>query len=170
MRIIGIDPGSRATGYGVIDLEGTRLRWVASGVIRSGDGSLASRLARIHRTLLGVISENQPSTAALEAVFSHRNPRSAILLGHARGVALGVCGLAGLEATEYAPSQVKSAVVGYGGAAKVQVQAMVQRLLGLPSCPGVDEADALAVAICHGHGHSARGRVRSSQARRGTRR
>lgn len=151
MRILGIDPGSRATGYGVVDLSNSTLQRVAGGVIRCGTGSLASRLARIDRELSAMLVEIQPVAAALESVFSARNPRSALQLGQARGVALAACGRAGLEAAEYAPSQVKLAVVGHGAADKAQVQRMVQRLLGLATPPPADEADALAVAICHAH-------------------
>ncbi|MFQ5513375.1 MAG: crossover junction endodeoxyribonuclease RuvC [Myxococcota bacterium] len=152
MRILGIDPGSRATGYGVVEREGASLRRVGGGVIRSEGGvTLAARLARIHAELRRVIGEHRPDAAALEAVFSARNPRSALLLGQARGAALAACGGAGLTAAEYSPSQVKQAVVGYGAADKRQVQLMVQRLLALGApCPS-DESDALAVAICHAH-------------------
>ncbi len=151
MRVLGIDPGSRITGYGVIERNGSTLRWLASGVIRTGDGELADRLARIHRELDLIVTKWGPETAALEAVFSHRNVRSALLLAQARGVALGVCGLLALPTTEYAPTAVKNAVVGYGGAAKSQVQMMVQRILSLKKQPSKDEADALAVAVCHAH-------------------
>jgi crossover junction endodeoxyribonuclease RuvC len=149
VRILGIDPGSIATGFGVVDQDGSRLRHVASGVIRPGAGELAERLARIHEGLETLVQLHAPDNAALEAVFVSRNPRSALQLGHARGVALVVCGRAGLATAEYAPSTVKGAVAGYGRADKPQVQAMVQRLLGLASAPARDAADALAVAICH---------------------
>ncbi len=151
MRILGIDPGTRATGFGVIELQGSTLRRLAGGVIRPRGSDLAARLRQVQSALADVIAEVKPEGAALEAVFTARNPRSAILLGHARGVALVACADAGLAPAEYAPGRVKQAVVGYGGASKSQVQQMVQRLLGLAAPPPTDEADALAVAICHGH-------------------
>ncbi len=136
-------------GWGVVDMDGSRLRRIRSGVIVAGGGNLAERLGRIHSEVVRIIAESRPDSAALEAVFSHRNPRSAILLGHARGAALAACGNAGLAAAEYAPTRVKLAVSGYGRADKTQVKLMVQRLLGLDAPPGSDEADALAVSICH---------------------
>ena len=151
MRILGIDPGSRATGFGVVEFEGSLLRHVASGVIRPPEGALAARLAHIFAELERVIAATRPDGSALEAVFASHNARSALVLGHARGAALLACGRAGLDVGEYAPAQVKTAVAGYGAAAKTQVQRMVQKLLGLPESPASDAADALAVAICHGH-------------------
>ncbi len=167
MRILGVDPGARATGYGVVELEGSRLRRLAGGVIRPGEGSLGQRLAGIHSRLAAVIEEFRPDCTAVEGVFVARNARSALTLGHARGVALAVLAASGLETGEYSPAQVKLAVVGHGSAAKPQVQRMVQRLLGLVEPPSADEADALAVAICHGHsqaGRAGRGRVRALRA------
>jgi crossover junction endodeoxyribonuclease RuvC len=149
VRILGIDPGSHVTGWGVIEADGPRLRRVDSGVIRASGDALGVRLAAIHRDLEALIARLAPQAAALEAVFTHRNPRSALLLGHARGAALVACSLAGLAAAEYPPARVKAAVSGYGRADKLQVQQMVQRLLGLDARPRSDEADALAVAICH---------------------
>jgi crossover junction endodeoxyribonuclease RuvC len=160
LRILGIDPGSVATGWGVVDCEGSRLRHVASGVLRPPDPEPARRLARIHLELAGLVQRYAPEAAALEAVFVARNPRAALKLGQARGVALAVCGGAGLEPTEYAPAHVKGAVAGYGAAGKAQVQAMVRRLLGLARVPASDAADALAVAICH----SARARTATRRA------
>jgi crossover junction endodeoxyribonuclease RuvC len=149
VRILGIDPGSRATGYGVVEVEGSRLTRVDGGVIRPGAQLVSKRLACIVATLEDVIRRTVPESSALESVFTARNPRSALLLGQARGAALVACGLAGLPTAEYAPAQVKRAVVGYGAAGKEQVQRMVQRLLALASPPAADEADALAVALCH---------------------
>ena len=161
MRILGVDPGTRATGYGVVDLEGSRLRRVAGGVIRPGAGSLGQRLAGIQARLAALIEEFGPDSTAVEGVFSARNARSALTLGHARGVALAALAASGLETGEYSPSQVKLAVTGHGAAGKPQVQQMVQRLLGLRDPPPADEADALAVAICHGHSQvGRRGRER----------
>jgi crossover junction endodeoxyribonuclease RuvC len=150
VRILGIDPGSVATGWGIVECEGSRLRHVASGVLRPPGPDPARRLARIQLELADLVRRHAPQTAALEAVFVARNPRSALKLGQARGVALAVCGEAGLETSEYAPARVKGAVAGYGAADKAQVQAMVCRLLGLERAPARDAADALAIAICHG--------------------
>ena len=138
-------------GYGVVDLNGSRITYVAGGVIRPREPALSGRLSRILAELTRVIDDTRPDEVALEAVFVSRNPRSALLLGHARGVALAACGAAGIPTAEYAPAAVKAAVVGYGRASKQQVQQMVQRLLGLEKVPATDEADALAVGICHGH-------------------
>ena len=149
MRILGIDPGSHRTGWGVVERDGSTLRRVAADVIAARGESLALRLASIQEALGRVIEEYRPEAAALESVFMHRNPRSALLLGHARGAALCACGRAGLPTSEYAPARVKVAVSGYGRAGKPQVQSMVARLLGLDAQPRSDEADALAVAICH---------------------
>ena len=150
MRILGIDPGSIATGFGIVDLDGSCMRLVRSGVLRPPSGELAARLAWIQQRLTGLVGDLEPHAAALESVFVSRNPRSALQLGQARGVALAVCGSAGLPTAEYSPSRVKGAVAGSGRAATPQVQAMVQRLLGLQRAPARDAADALAVAICHG--------------------
>jgi crossover junction endodeoxyribonuclease RuvC len=150
VRILGIDPGSIATGWGIVESEGSALRHVASGVLRPPGSEAARRLARIQLELSELVREFAPQTAALEAVFVARNPRAALKLGQARGVALAVCGGAGLEPAEYAPARVKGAVAGYGAADKAQVQAMVCRLLGLARAPARDAADALAIAICHG--------------------
>jgi len=150
VRILGVDPGSRATGYGVVEVDGSVLHRVGGGVIRVS-GEPAQRLARIHELLAQAIRELEPDVAAFESVFTARNPRSALLLGQARGAALACCGLLGLVASEYAPTEVKASAAGYGAAGKGQVQAMVQRWLSLEKAPPSDEADALAVAICHHH-------------------
>ncbi|MFQ5697800.1 MAG: crossover junction endodeoxyribonuclease RuvC [Myxococcota bacterium] len=171
MRVLGIDPGSRATGYGVVAQEGPRLERVAGGVIRVGEGELTRRLAAIAAALEAVLLETRPDCVALEAVFSARNPRSALLLGQARGAALVACGRVGLAGAEYSPAEVKRAVTGHGGADKAQVQRMVRRLLGLAEAPASDEADALAVAICHAHVHaSPLVPARPPRSRSGTRR
>lgn len=150
MRILGIDPGSNATGYGVVSVEGGALRRLGGGTIRTRGDTLAERLGHLQRELESAIGALAPEVAALESVFSAKNARSALVLGHARGVALAACALAGLPTGEYTPSQVKVAVTGYGRAEKIQVMRMVQRLLGLVAPPPSDEADALAVAVCHG--------------------
>jgi crossover junction endodeoxyribonuclease RuvC len=151
LRILGIDPGSRATGWGVVELSGSRLRRIDGGVIRPGEAPVADRLLAIFAGLRAAIAANAPDAAAIESVFAARNPRSALLLGQARGVALLACAEGALGCAEYAPMQVKGAVSGFGAAPKDQVQRMIQRLLGLAAPPPTDEADALAVAICHGH-------------------
>lgn len=150
--ILGVDPGSRATGYGVVAREGNRLRCVAAGVIRLGSSLLfAQRLERIYAGLSAVIREHSPTIAAVEDVFQAGNVRSALRLGHARGVALLAAVHGGIPVYEYTPMEVKQAVVGYGRAEKVQVQHMVQILLNLVRRPAQDAADALGVAICHAH-------------------
>lgn len=150
MRILGVDPGSRLTGYGVIDVYGPRAVYVDSGCIRTPAGALGERLCAIHRGLAEILRVHAPAAAAIEQVFLHRNAVSALKLGHARGVALLALAEAGLEIAEYMPSVVKLAVVGTGRAGKEQVQHMVTALLKLPRAPQADAADALAVALCHG--------------------
>jgi crossover junction endodeoxyribonuclease RuvC len=149
-----------------VRLEGAVLVHLASEVVRTPSGGSALRLAHIHSVLSARIAAWSPDRVAVESVFTARNARSALLLGQARGVALAVCGLAGLACDEYAPTQVKQAVCGSGAASKAQVQAMVQRLLGLETTPPADAADALAVAICHGHTSGSRGAARVAAARR----
>ena len=151
MRILGIDPGLRLTGFGVIDVQGRALRYVASGVIRIPAGSLPPRLKSIHDGVSEVIAEYRPEIAVAEIVFVNVNPQSTLLLGQARGAAITTLVAHGLAVHEYTALQVKQAVVGYGRAAKSQVQAMVQHLLRLPGVPSTDAADALACAICHAH-------------------
>ena len=160
MRILGIDPGSRATGYGLIEQQGNRLIHLDNGAIttRSGD-ELALRLQRIYHELSGLIAEFRPDAMAVEQVFMAKNPASALKLGHARGAALLAGVNAGLPVAEYSALQVKSAVVGYGRAAKSQVQQMTRTLLNLPEIAQEDAADALAVAICHAHSHHLPSRV-----------
>ncbi len=149
-RVLGVDPGSRVTGYGVVDLQGNRLCLVAHGAIRTRtDDPLPRRLATIYRELCRVIAEYGPGEVGVEGIFQARNAQSSLKLGHARGVALLAVELAGLPMVEYTPMQVKSAVVGYGGADKRQVQEMVRRLLCMDRPAGPDASDALAVAICH---------------------
>ena len=151
IRILGIDPGLRVTGFGVVDADGPRLRYVASGVIRIGTGALPPRLKTVHDGLAEVIREYRPQVAAVEIIFVNVNPQSTLLLGQARGAAITTAVVHELPVSEYTAMQVKQAVVGYGRAAKSQVQAMVQRLLALPGLPATDAADALACAICHAH-------------------
>jgi crossover junction endodeoxyribonuclease RuvC len=151
-RILGIDPGLRLTGFGIVDVqEAGRLVYVTSGVIRVPDGELATRLATIYSQLQEVIEAYHPQVAAVEKVFVNVNPQSTLLLGQARGAALCAAATSGLTVAEYTALQVKQAVVGYGRATKEQVQAMVVRLLSLPGAPSRDAADALACATCHAH-------------------
>ena len=158
-RILGIDPGLRNTGFGVIDTLGSQLRYVASGVIRSGEGSLPERLKVILDGVRQVIATYQPDQVAIEIVFVNVNPQSTLLLGQARGAALTALVNAQLPVAEYTALQMKKAVVGHGRAAKAQVQEMVRRLLELPSLPGPDAADALGLAITHAHAGSAMARL-----------
>ena len=151
MRILGIDPGLRVTGFGVIDVQGRDLRYVASGVIRIAPGALPPRLKTIHDGVSEVVAQYRPDQAVAEIVFVNVNPQSTLLLGQARGAAITTLVVHGLAVHEYTALQVKQAVVGHGRAAKSQVQAMVQRLLCLPGIPSTDAADALACAICHAH-------------------
>lgn len=149
-RIIGIDPGSRTTGYGVIESRRGSIIFVACGVIKtSPDMAFSARLNQIFDGLNEVIQVHQPVQAAIEDVFLATNPRSALKLGQARGVAVVAVMQNGLEVYDYSPKHIKQAVVGYGQAAKSQVQHMVRVLLGLNGSPSTDAADALAVAICH---------------------
>ncbi|MBJ7314157.1 crossover junction endodeoxyribonuclease RuvC [Rugamonas sp. CCM 8940] len=153
MIILGIDPGLRTTGFGVIDKQGSKLRYIASGTIKSGEGELPVRLKVILRSIAEVAATYRPDCAAIEKVFVNVNPQSTLLLGQARGAAICALVDAELEVAEYTALQVKQAVTGHGKAAKEQVQAMVARLLALPGLPGTDAADALGVAICHANSH-----------------
>lgn len=152
MRILGIDPGLRITGYGVIDKNGAQLTYVASGCIKSPDGELPDRLKNIMNSVQEVIRLYAPNEAAVEKVFVNVNPQSTLLLGQARGAAICGAVLHSLPVAEYTALQVKQAVVGSGHAKKEQVQEMVKRLLKLAGAPSADAADALACAICHAHG------------------
>lgn len=150
MRVLGIDPGSLVTGYGVIDGDGSRLVHVASGGIRTRSSDpLSQRLKVIYEGLMEVIALHQPQTAAVENMFHSHNIQSALKLGHARGVALLSVVNSGLTVSEYLPMEVKKSVVGTGAADKEQVQKMVQVLLRYSCDKGYDASDALAVAVCH---------------------
>jgi crossover junction endodeoxyribonuclease RuvC len=153
VRIFGIDPGSDRTGYGCVETDGRRHRLVSCGAITASAGdSFPHRLARIHRELSARLSECHPECVVVESLFYASNARSALKLGHARGVAILAAVEAGCEVLEYTPAEVKRAVVGYGRADKRQVQQMIKLLLGLDRVPSPhDAADALAVAICHVH-------------------
>lgn len=149
MRILGIDPGSRITGYGIIDAEGQRLQFVDCGVIRTRSEDLPERLGVIFDGLSELISERKPDALSIEQVFVNRNVDSAMKLGQARGAAICAGVHAGVAVAEYTPRAVKKAIVGNGGADKIQVQHMVAALLELPQKPQADAADALGLAICH---------------------
>lgn len=152
MRILGIDPGLRVTGFGVLDKVGQQLHYVASGCIKTPVGELPERLKSILNSLSEVIQQHRPDQVAVEKVFVNVNPQSTLLLGQARGAAICAAVLVNLPVAEYTALQVKQAVVGNGHAKKEQVQLMVQRLLSLSGVPSPDAADALACAICHAHG------------------
>jgi crossover junction endodeoxyribonuclease RuvC len=156
MIILGIDPGLRTTGFGVIEKQGTKLRYIASGTIKTGlEGALPPRLKVILNGVSEIVATYRPDCAAIEKVFVNVNPHSTLLLGQARGAAITALVGADLDVAEYSPTQIKQSVVGTGKAAKPQVQDMVARLLKLPGLPGTDAADALGVAICHANSHDA---------------
>ena len=165
MRILGIDPGLQTTGFGVVDADGQRLSYVASGTIRTAGvalGDLPGRLKVLFDGISEVASRYQPEAAAVEIVFVNVNPQSTLLLGQARGAALTALVNANLAVSEYTALQMKKAVVGHGRAAKSQIQEMVKRLLQLPGLPGTDAADALALAITHAHAAAAMGLMAKS--------
>lgn len=165
MRILGIDPGSVATGWGVVERRraGGSLYHVAHGTLRPPrSASLPARLAHIHRGLVEVLEQFEPERAAIEQVFLARNPNSALVLGQARGAAMTALGASGLDVEEVAARQVKQSVAGSGGASKRQIQEVIVKLLDLPDLPQADAADALAVAICAAH----RGRLADIGVRR----
>jgi crossover junction endodeoxyribonuclease RuvC len=149
--VFGIDPGSERTGYGCVETDGSRHRMLICGAVSAGrSASFSDRLLEIHQRLAALLIEQRPDTVALENIFYASNVRSALRLGHARGIAMLAAAEAGVPVAEYTPAEIKRAVVGYGRAEKQQVQHMVKLLLGLPSAPSPhDAADALAVAICH---------------------
>jgi crossover junction endodeoxyribonuclease RuvC len=159
VRIFGIDPGSIRTGYGCVETDGRRHHLIACGAIASqASDSFPDRLARIHDELARLLKTHRPDAVVVENVFHAKNARSALKLGHARGVAILAAVQAGCDVVEYTPAEVKRAVVGYGRAEKHQVQQMVKLLLGLTRAPSPhDAADALAVAICHVHSCPAAG-------------
>lgn len=165
-RILGIDPGLRATGFGVIDCQGGRVVYVASGCVRAPTGTLPERLGTILAGVSAVVREYRPTAVAVEKVFVNVNPQSTLLLGQARGAAICAAVSHGLPVLEYTALQVKQSVVGHGHAEKRQVQDMVRRLLELSAAPGADAADALACAICHAHAGSGYGALFATGARR----
>lgn len=161
IRIIGIDPGLRRTGWGVVETLGNSLRFVASGTVRSDDkADLASRLCQLHDGLSAVVHAHMPHEAAVEATFVNKDATATLKLGQARGVAMLVPALAGLAVAEYAPNAVKKAVIGVGHGEKRQIHMMVRVLMPKATFDGDDAADALAVAVCHAHHRqSATGRL-----------
>ena len=160
IRILGIDPGLRITGFGIIDKHGQKLAYVTSGCVKTDNGdSLPVRIKTLLDGIGEVIGVHRPQEAAIEKVFVNVNPQSTLLLGQARGAAIAALVAAGLPVAEYTALQIKQAVVGHGKAAKDQVQHMVTRLLQLPGEPSADAADALACAICHAHGGQGLGSI-----------
>jgi crossover junction endodeoxyribonuclease RuvC len=170
MRILGIDPGLQTTGFGVVDVAGTALAYVASGTIRttgkaaaqSARGDLPARIKLIVDGVREVVATYRPDCASVEIVFVNVNPQSTLLLGQARGAALAALLTADVGVAEYTALQMKKAVVGHGHARKEQVQAMVARLLGLKGAPGTDAADALGLAITHAHAGRAMAAMREA--------
>lgn len=164
-RILGIDPGLRVTGFGVIEKNGEKLDYVSSGTIKTASGksndqeALPARLKIILDGLFEVIETYRPEQVAIEKVFVNVNPQSTLLLGQARGAAISASVMRDLSVAEYTALQVKQSVVGNGHAQKDQVQEMVKRLLNLPALPSTDSADALACAICHAHGGQGLGKL-----------
>lgn len=168
-RVLGIDPGSRLMGYGLIDSDGSRSRYVASGCLKVSGDSLPDKLGLIFRELSELIAEYRPQQLAIENVFMHRNADSALKLGQARGAAICAAVTRDLPVSEYAPREIKQAVVGKGGADKQQVQHMVRVLLNLSETPAADAADALAIALCHCYQRNALQRVAGATQLRGGR-
>jgi crossover junction endodeoxyribonuclease RuvC len=163
MRILGIDPGSRFTGYGIIDVKGDRATAVDHGVIKTGAGEFPERLGIIFRGVRDLVVEYRPTEVAVENVFVSKNASSALKLGQARGAAICAVICEELQVAEYTPRSVKQAIVGRGGADKVQVQHMVCVLLQLSETPAEDAADALAVALCHQHTQQSMNRMQALQ-------
>jgi crossover junction endodeoxyribonuclease RuvC len=151
IRILGIDPGSLNTGYGIIDVDGNHSIQIDNGTIQTKTSELPNKLLTIFTQLNDIIDQHQPDEVAIEKIFMHRNADSALKLGQARGAAITICATKQLKIFEYTANQVKQATVGRGHAAKQQVQHMVKVLLCLNEVPQVDAADALAVALCHAH-------------------
>jgi crossover junction endodeoxyribonuclease RuvC len=166
IRIIGIDPGLRRTGWGIVESDGVRLSYVASGLLTSdGQDDLAYRLRVLYEGLCGVIASFQPGEAAIEETFVNKDPRSTLKLGQARGIALLAPAQRGLRVAEYAPNVIKKTVVGAGHAEKKQIQVMIGFLLPKATFESADEADALAIAICHASHRSSAQSIATRQAR-----
>ncbi len=169
IRILGIDPGSINTGYGIIDTEGNHSTHIDNGIIKIKGDDLAAKLRCIFSGLNEVISEYQPQEISIEKVFMHRNADSALKLGQARGAAITACTMRDLPVHEYTANQVKQATVGKGHAAKQQVQHMIKILLCLQEVPATDAADALAIALCHAHSREGLMRMQGVKGMRGGR-
>lgn len=167
MRILGIDPGSRVTGYGVIEISAGKPTYIDSGCIRTGGGELPSRLKKIHAGVREIIQHYKPQQMAVEEVFMHKSAGSALKLGQARAAAICAVFDDDIDVFEYAARQIKQALVGKGSADKTQVQHMVKILLKLQGDPQMDASDALAVALCHFHTHQTNQRQANSTRRRG---
>lgn len=163
-RILGIDPGSRMTGFGILDFHNDKAIYVTSGTVKSIEGAFADRLRQIFESVGSIVDEYRPDIVAIETVFMHKNAGSALKLGHARSAALCATFAHGVEVFEYAPRQIKQAVVGSGSATKEQVQHMVIAILKLDGTPTPDAADALAIALCHGHQRRLQARLGNSNA------
>jgi len=168
-RILGIDPGSRLTGFGVLDFDGEQATYVASGTVKSLDGSFPDRLKQIFVSVGEIVEQYRPDVVAVESVFMAKNAGSALKLGHARSAALCATFAFDVDVFEYAPREIKQAIVGTGAATKEQVQHMIMTLLQLEGAPAPDAADALATALCHGHQCRIRGRLSSVAAAAGLR-
>lgn len=164
MRILGIDPGLRTTGFGVIDVRGQKITYVASGTIRSGEAEIGipKRLGILFSGVMEVIEHYQPEAAAIEQVFLNVNPKSTLALGQARGAVISALVTRDLVVSEFSALEIKKAIVGTGRAAKPQVQEMVRRLLSLKTAPGPDASDALGVAICSAHHFEMASKLKSS--------
>jgi len=168
-RILGIDPGSRLTGFGVLDCAAGSATYVASGAVRTRTGSLPERLRLIFHSIKEIVEEYQPDVVAIESVFMHRNAGSALKLGQARAAAICATFSFTLEIHEYAPREIKQAIVGTGAATKEQIQHMVRALLELDGKPSADAADALATALCYAHQRRLQLRLSGSKAIAGLR-
>ena len=163
MRVLGIDPGSRVLGYGVVEQQGNSLRALDHGTVAPGGNmALEKRLHLIFQGVTAVIESARPEAVAIEGLFSHRNARSALVLGHARGVALLCAARAGLEVFEYAPAEVKKAIGAGGAAEKEQVSKLVRGFLGIAHIEKADASDALAIAVCHLNRHRFNARLRAA--------
>ncbi len=161
-RILGIDPGSRITGFGIVDYANSKASHVASGCIKVSGEGFPERLTHIFEAVSALVKTHAPHQLAIEQVFMHRNANSALKLGQARGAALIACSTRGLSVHEYSPNAIKQSVTGRGHADKVQVQHMIKVLLNLGESPSSDQADALAVALCHGHMQETEQRIANS--------
>ncbi len=168
-RILGLDPGSRVTGFAVLDCDAGQINYVVSGGIRADGSDFPDRLKQIFTGVAELVKQHQPDEVAIERVFMHRNADSALKLGQARGAALSATFAVPASVFEYAPREIKQAVVGSGAAEKTQVQLMVKRLLKLTGDMGADAADAIAIALCHAHSRRLRGLL-AAAGRTGTRR